>query len=446
MSSNTTLSNFNLQKEDVISERLNVILQNFAENDSYIYGKFDQIPGIWKCLWYNDPNIKGYKKGDFVWLNTESKVKFLKNNAEEIREAADINPMITKKLPVWRSNDQEVFDEYNNVLTGYIDSSKSSPMQPYAELGTLSACVQLVISQKNNNKDTVNKSSWKKFIVDDFDAEVAAISASNVATSAIIQHELDYHFGQERLSASTYNERFTKAVDSLNTYANADFSNVKNMYPLNYFESGFHCHGFDTVEMFVRKPYPDRAISGYTIEYQWFRKWRSGFLEHGGLLKTSNCRPEIGNTIDIQFDWNISGTASQIYAVKYLTDQDSKLIEIDESGDIPPGDNVLSVLYEMDPEAFAEAAGIRRCIAPSFYDENYDLNLTPIYKTAGLTAVSDTAAYENIGNYAAVRNVVNTSVKTVNYKRNGISLEYDSANTPEYYTYYATGFWNTKRW
>ena len=437
MSSNTVLSNFTLSKEDIISERLNVILQYFTDNDEAVYNGFNEIPGIWKCRWYNDATVKGYDKGDFFWLNTESKSEFFKNNAEEMRETANINPSIRIKLPAWKPNDEEVFNMYNNVLTGYIDETKSARMPPWAELGELSACTQLVISQKNNNKDLIKDStSWKNFFIEDADVERISLSSLTAAEEAIETHEENYHFGVER-NKSDFNNNLQTAKNRLTVYANKDFSNTEGMYPENYLESN-HSSGFDTVKYFVKKPYPEESISGYTIEHQWFRLWQSGYLEHGGLIKTKNHIDSSGK-VSINFNWPISGDSSKLYDIRYIASKKSELIEIDESGETPPGDDLLSVLYEINPSAYdTEMSKIKR--APVYYANDYNLNLTPIYKTSGIKTVSETTPYINIGNFTATRNVVNTAVSETLYNKNGFALDYDSVNTPEYYSYYATGF------
>ena len=441
MSSSIVLSNFTLSKEDVISERLNVILQNFTANDAYVYGKFDEIPTIWKCLWYNDPAVEGYKKGDFFWLNTEDKSSYLKNNAEEIREAANANPMIINKLPKWKANDETIYNQYNNVLTGYIDDKKSSPMQPYAELGELSSCVQLVVSQKNNNKDLTYTSSWKKFLIDDDDNDQIKLYSISAVYKILQQHEYDYHFGEEREGINSYEfkSNLQNVINNLDIYVNKDFTGIAASYPQNYLKNDLSCAGFDTVEYFVKKPYPDRAINGFTVEHQWFRKWRSGFLEHGGFIKTENYLDTLNNKVNVNFNWDISGDSSKLFDIKYLADKNSKIIEIDESEDIPPGDNVLSVLYELDKQTIDQLYG-KIETAPIYHNNDYNLNLTPVYKTAGLSSMADTDSYENLGNYITSRNVVNTAVKVSSYKKTGFSLDYDPVNTPRYYMYYATGF------
>lgn len=445
MNDETVLSNFTLGKDDIISERLNVILQNFAANDAYVYGQFDKIPGVWKCLWYNDDRISGYNKKDFFWLNTENRSRFFKNNAEQMRRMVDINPVITEKLPPWKNNDQTVFDKYNNVLTGYFDSSMSTPFLPWAEIGTLSACTQLVVSQEDNNKHKISdKTKWKRFLVEDDDVDDITRQTQDVVDKAISTHEMEYHFG-ESISAgpAAIREEITNLSNSLESYVDANFGNISASYPENYLANDFECNGFDVVELFVEKPIPDKTLSGYVIERQWFRLWRSGFLEHGGLLKTTNCLNETRTMIEIDLDWELSSSYSKFYDIKYLGDKtpngDEMLVD-DSSSESAGG--LLSVLYELDPSFFEnqDELGSLRDHAPAFQSNDYSLNLTPVYPTNGLSAMPETVPYSGLGNHATEKNVVAGEVELKYITKNKIRIPYDSKTAPVFFSYYAAGF------
>lgn len=85
-------------------------------------------------------------------------------------------------------------------------------------------------------------------------------------------------------------------------YANADFSNISAaVYKYKNRSTLKDLSGFDYVKTYVKKYFNyDSEISGY-VENRWFRLWNSGYLEHGGIVKTAR---GLGvNEMDIVFEW-----------------------------------------------------------------------------------------------------------------------------------------------
>jgi hypothetical protein len=227
-------------------------------------------------------------------------------------------------------------------------------------------------------------------------------------------------------------------LESLSNYANDDFSNVSAMYATNYLKNGGYSSGMDTVEYFVRKPYSDRSLSGYTVENQWFRKWRSGYLEHGGTIAISNYFNLLSNEISVSFDWSLVGKDSKVYDIKYVGQGDS-ILSVDESGDIPAGDNLISVLYELDKDNFKI---MDSTTAPVYSNSNYSLNIVPIYQNVNLPeSLSSVESYQNLGNNNLFyNNVANVFIKPEMIFPDSFTMYYNKENTPVYYSYYAAGF------
>lgn len=403
-------------------------VENFISADKEIYGKFDDIPRIWKCSWYNDPRKEGYKKGDFLWLNTEDVSKFLKDNAQEIRDIANSNPMVVNKLPEWRSNDQTVYDAYFNVLTGYMDDTKSCPLSAVFEIGELSACNQLIVSQIDGNKSPITDvSAWKKFMITDAEYDDIVERTYQMIDSAIKDHEYNYHFGDDVLTPEIEN--------SLTNYVDVDFKNAKNMYPQNYIKAGDHTSGFDTVEIYVKKPLPNATVNGTTMENVWFRKWKSGYLEHGGTINISSYVDHETDKVVVPFSWKLSENDSSIYDVRFLGSKESA-ISAGTSDD--PEKNLISILYEIDKDNFKVFDSLS---APIYDLTSYSVSLSPIYQTEGLVnGLQSNASYSNLGNYSYSHNVVNNNVILTDIKKDSFSFEYSKDNTPMFYSYYVAGF------
>ena len=50
---------------------LNTAFKKLIENDNSLIPENSILPKIWECKWFNDSNVKGYSKGEAVWVNTE---------------------------------------------------------------------------------------------------------------------------------------------------------------------------------------------------------------------------------------------------------------------------------------------------------------------------------------------------------------------------------------
>lgn len=425
---------------------INDVFQQLLNNDLEIYGNFEKIPGIWECKWYNDDRIEGYAKGDFFWLNTEDLEQFLKTNANKIKEYTDVNPFVKEKLPVYKGGDTVVFDQYVNALTGYIAKDNNSKrLSALYEIGYLSACTQLIVSQCDNNKYPItDKNHWKKFFIDDEDKiALNSIVLTNI-TKTLVNHINLYHFGGMEPTAENKEE--------LKTFINKDFSldTLSNLHVLanNYLNSKQEkSTGLNSVRYYIKCPVIRNTSAEIKniAENRWFRLWRSGFLEHGGTLNTNYLFVNNDRTkIRIPLQWKYTQYGAKNYQIKYIgiETQDKRIIaDSIENSAI----DALSVLFELPESNFS----ILNSNLSQIYTKNdYMIHITPYYilntnpeATDGANPiVSYTTAYENLGNFSPEMNSLNSCYNISTKQPQYFEMSYNSENIPSYISYYCTGY------
>ena len=175
-------------------------------------------------------------------------------------------------------------------------------------------------------------------------------------------------------------------------------------------------------------------------EYVWFRKWKSGFLEHGGLINVtlSDYYDRLSGFVQIPFNWKLLDKSTRAYQVSYLGNKYKNQIEVDESGEVPPGDNLVSVMYELSSLKIDNSEN-----APTFSNTNYVVTLTPVMPTyidAGDTSPIDVSPYQNIGNFNSGKNTINHVVEYSDLNKAWFRFRYSDQNTPRFYYYHAAGF------
>ena len=414
---------------------LNSIFQRLFANDQAIAGSFKEVPGVWFCKWYDNELAKGYDRGDFFWVNTENVENFIRDNNQKIRELANKNPFVGKKLPIWKNNDTEVFEMYYNALTGYVDDKVSKSLPPIYYLGELSNNFNLIVSQKNHNKDvpgTVEAlSSWKNFAVNtDSDFENMLIVINRNVLSAMDRHLDQYHLGS-KVQPTQEN------IDHLSTaYANEDFTNLSLAFPPNYVENNFLTKGLDCVEAYVRKPYPELRLGNFSVEENWFRKWKSGFLEHGGIIDVRNHLDQTGSLVKISFNWKMLSDGSRYLQRDFLGASSTDPIRIDESYQIPPGDDLIEVLRELD-SLFVDGSDY----SPNFCNSNYIISLVPIQQQfIAENTLGNVESYSGLGDHNPRDNVLNTSIIRDLCDEKTMYIKWNPNSTTTFYSYYVTGF------
>lgn len=434
---NLILKDFQLEQSDQINvtsnSKFDAIFNQFIENDLYVYKSFEKIPQFWFCKWYVDDKISGYNRGDFFWINTVDVENFLDNNAAEIKYYADINPYISKKLPTWDKNNPSVVETYLNVLTGYMDQTLSEPLQPLWDVGTLSGSSQLFVSQIDNNKFSLtNETYWKKFLItsdEDYD-NIRKIITSKVS-AVLDDHVLNYHFNDR---VPTLQE-----IENLkNNYLYSDFSNISAAFPKNFISNKMQFDGFDIVDIYVKKPYPNRTLSGNVVENVWFRSWKSGYLEHGGIINIEHYKTT-DNKIVIPFNWELASSETPLYDTRFLKSNNDKLIKFDTETSLSGVDtDVISVIVELHKEMFKVED---KTFAPIFKDTNYKIQLTPLIKILDDNGtVDEQSNFLKVGMNTAGNNSINNDIDLTNLSTFGFSFDFNKLTTSNYYAYYVGGY------
>lgn len=424
------------------NSKLDKIFNQFIDNDLFIYGNFAKIPKFWFCRWYNDSRIKGYNRGDFFWVNTADINTFLNDNAKQIQAYANANPFIINKLPDWNQNNGNIVNLYLDVLSGYSENSMlAAPLPALWELGNLSGSSQLYVSLVDNNKKPLlDENYWKPFLVSEIDKDgrstleyIEQIFLTK-SDAVLNDHVKNYHFGGVPPTSAEINMLSSG-------YVNADFSNIDETFSQNYLENGNESNKFDIIDVYVKKPYPNRVISGEVSEYTWFRKWKSGYLEHGGIINIDNYISPDKTKIIIPFNWDFISDGAEAYDIKYLSVPNSKtkkdeIVSVDVEIDNPETnlDNIISVLFQLDKETFKI---YDKSYAPVYYKNDYFVKICPI----NVTNDTNQSDYLNMGKHSLNNNTINDSLMSFSdLSVAGFSFKNIPESTTKYYSYYIGGY------
>ena len=339
------------------------IFPNFLHNDLLIANKFANIPKIWECVWYNDPTRNGYPAGTICWRNIEDTYDFIFAHYGDIYGYAMENKHILTKPPkilnVSQLNDGETYEAYVNVLTGWVNKQRTSePLCMLYDLGDVANPPQVYVSLIDNNKRVLDdRSAWKPVFVT-YRSVYKELSAhgAQLAALAFANHLSDYHMGNAQEGT----------VSGLENYLDANLDNFN--FPFDYYINPTDqiIDGMDWPVKFVEKPLVfserDSDLSGAIVEHQWFRLWKSGYLEHGGTIDLLRHRNKLGLP-EVHFDWsvkNLTGSmddGARLATRGYLGGWGETSSSFDDTAlcvyerifaqnnENVPGDNLLSVLH-----------------------------------------------------------------------------------------------------
>lgn len=309
--------------ENISDVKLNEVFNKLLINDKTITPLQSLEPQIWECKWYNNPDISGYAKGTAVWYNTEDLDEFLLKRNKDIYTYGMENVKTSMKMMDYDPYDEESYNFYKNILSGYVEDDLSNKLQPLFDIGNLSNQVQIYILQKNNSKispseDLLKPEServWKPFFktTGDIINEILSTYVSQI----IEDHKKQYHLGKYALDLES---SFVP-----NRYLKKDFSNIDEE-AVQTFQSHTikqNLSGFDYVKEYVRdnttaeisieiSTDTSTEISTITVDapQKWFRLWNSGYLEHGGIITV----PQSNNSIvSVFLDWEYNGNKAPVY-------------------------------------------------------------------------------------------------------------------------------------
>lgn len=274
-------------KIDTISQQqLNRAATMMVNNDKKLLPNTGYSPKIWECTWYNSPvnsyttGTYGYSKGDAVWINTEDLDEFVKHNAEHIREVIAGNSKLKTGFDSISGNEKSEMEFLKKVVDGSIVGSSTN--QPLYYLGSITEPVKIKVSVVDNNIDLpTNPDSWKDFFNNQdpvqFSEKLNA-EFERLLSAYMDQHMLEYHLsGLAQYQNAVYGQ--TRQLEDL--YLKKNLDNVSLFQEFGNTPGEDNC-GFDYVIHFCKKPF--KSENGTMKSSKWFRVWRSGYLEHGGIV------------------------------------------------------------------------------------------------------------------------------------------------------------------
>lgn len=257
---------FNTKSGNQLMHMLNVQLASLIKNDQSFLEDSIAAPTIWECKWLNDSTIAGYRRGQSVWLNTASPQSILNTRYEQIVQYASSNPILRPMLQKIDEHDQVAM---NKFLTKVILGTASPSIPALYCLGDIHQPVQIRVSTVDNNKvlPTDNTSCWYDFYTrDSMESNILSTMEclSSALSSQLSEHIDQYHISslsEEQMDAMGFFKRDPFEVSSIQCQAFYDHAYCESM------------DGFDYV------------VDWKATSTQWYRQWRSGYLEQGGFVQ-----------------------------------------------------------------------------------------------------------------------------------------------------------------
>ena len=285
------------QIDVVVKKQLDAAAATLIKNDLHLLPQSGIKPSIWCCRWYNtildDSNREAYcyKKGDAVWINTENPTQFAIANQTYIKAICENNSELLKQLQLaLTGSTSEQIEFYRKVAVGEIVASMSR--LPLYYLGDPTRPAQIRISLVDNN-DTLpsNNDCWKDFFVSEDRSKFQDIILSsfrNQLSEFLQTHMTEYHLSgvqdwwkSKSLPTEISSQYLLKTLQNVSKYQE---------YSPNI---GTFDEGFDYVVYFhqIKSSVDPNAV-------KWFRIWKSGYLEHGGIVsKDQDVAKSLGDSL-----------------------------------------------------------------------------------------------------------------------------------------------------
>lgn len=324
------------ESDSIDIQTINKILKQLAENDQSIIPSSSNIPKTWERKWINDPDNKSlyYNAGESVWVNVETIDTIIDKNEANIRWYASNDPttrLILEELDI-QGDESKLKEFYKQYINGYNEQKNRSLYY----IGDITKPIQIRISLEDNNiqepsdhnvrTDENPSGKWMDFFKyqtdDDIKEEINVISKEQI-TSELKSHLINMHF-----------DEISSTDRIVNDYLNCNLNNIKtnNIFLNHKWYNNELTPGFDFVKQFVKKTYNGGV--------KWFRLWNSGFLEHGGIISTSQYEDTL-DKVDCPFytvnlKWKYGNSFAKVYNYEndvmnsFLIDK-RDIIDIDES-------------------------------------------------------------------------------------------------------------------
>ena len=278
---------YSLIKQTKVStvDRLNLdsAAKVMVQNDNNLLPHAGIKPTIWCCRWYNtmvdDTNRQTccYNKGDMVWLNTEDLEQFAISNKDYICAIARKNNILAPLLAEAElGNSAEVIQLLEDIASGKVSGNPSG--LPLYCIGNLGEPARIRVSLVDgNDRLPTDDTCWRDFFADTSQTKLSKQLADKfieLLNRGMSTHLQQYHLSGMQEWMDSYNNELSSQ------YLLKDFSNVTKVQEYSP-APGSTDSGFDHVIFYHHKVYG----SGKTCK--WFRVWKSGFLEHGGIVQNS---------------------------------------------------------------------------------------------------------------------------------------------------------------
>lgn len=316
--------------KSLTSRALNTPLSLLIANDNEMLAPNDYVPSIWECRWFNDSTVAGYLKGDVVWKWTVTEDEFLCSYAPLVYKYATENPRLNGYLtpgisPIDNENERH---KYENIISGYSENGGKPLFKPLFDF-----CMdysidppaykpslhngqyepQLFISLVDDNKGMLSdETCWANAVIKSH-AQLSAYVSSEI-DSMMYRHVQDYHFGG--LSSEDEFDSILLAKD----FSNFDISKVYNQLKMRNHSAYINQQGMDYVVSFAKQAFPSH-LSGRNDArplYKWCRRWNSGYIEHGGVVKIPAAIDASYSSLSdyevlVELDWANGNVSAQAY-------------------------------------------------------------------------------------------------------------------------------------
>ena len=316
---NESRSNMTEPKVQAISrQELNNASKVMILNDGRLVPASGIKPKIWTCTWYNRALTKQqdkedfcYKKGDAVWINTEDLDQFVSHNKTYIKSIVMNNGYLKNEFQKIKGKEDLEFNFFKKVATGEITGNPAG--LPLYYLGDVLQPTRIRVSLSSGNDALpTDDAYWKDFFKNQdtvkFEEDLDTFFDQTLS-SMMNRHLIEYHLsGLTQHWIDKYGE--SKSLDDF--YLLKDLTNV-DMFQEYSATPGEDDQGFDYVLHFYKKTFPGDANT-----CKWYKVWKSGYLEHGGIVKNDSTQASRMNDslpygqkfYKVNLAWNAEGSST----------------------------------------------------------------------------------------------------------------------------------------
>lgn len=275
---------FQTERGNQLINQLNSQLRSLVKNDNSLLDGNSYSPTLWECKWLNDYSIQGYSRGAAVWMNTQTPYDVLNTRYNQIERYVLENSILKQMYSRIEKDDQS---KINDLFIRAIQGTASKAVPAIYCLGDITQSVQIRVSMVDGNKAPPTDDAYWYDFYNRSDMESNMLSMMQYLDgsllSSLAMHQEKYHpegITEERLDSLG----FFKRLNSSGQF-NVEKVKCQDFYDHMYCERML---GFDYVVKWRRD-----ATTG-----TWSRKWKSGYLEQGGIASNSGSNLICVNFLD----------------------------------------------------------------------------------------------------------------------------------------------------